>query len=218
MRIIKIRSKITMVILAMFFFLLPSNRVYGVENTIYIPLTVLQKFDISSKDINTVDTKGVYELTALDNNFPMPDGSKDNRFIFSMDEKNDQFTIPLIYTHSGVYRYNIQQKTQHKENYIYDENIYDLTVYVKRGENGKLTSQVIVRNKQGEKCGDIRFVNKCHIKNKTYDKSNEIDNSSKIGTLPKTGDNTKFGLYIFMFITSLGLLIFLKWNEYKKRE
>lgn len=218
MRIIKIRSKITMVILAMSFFLLPSNRVYGVENTIDIPLTVIQEFDISSKDINTVDTKGVYELTALDNNFPMPDGSKDNRFIFSMDEKNDEFTIPLMYKHSGVYRYNIQQKTQHKENYIYDENIYDLTVYVKRGENGKLTSQVIVRNKQGEKCGDIRFVNECHIKNKTYDNSNEIDNSSKIGTLPKTGDNTKFWLYIFMFMTSLGLLIFLKWNEYKKRE
>lgn len=212
MRIIKIRSKITMVILAMSFFLFPSNRVYGADNTIYIPLTVIQEFEISSKDTNTVDTKGVYELTALDNNFPMPDGSKDNRFIFSIDEKNDQFTIPLMYTHSGVYRYNIQQKTQHKENYIYDENIYDLTVYVKRGENGKLTSQVIVRNKQGEKCGDIRFVNEYHIKNETY------DNSSKIGILPKTGDNAKFGVYIFMFITSIGVLIFLKWNEHKKRE
>ncbi|HAT4363554.1 TPA: sortase B protein-sorting domain-containing protein [Clostridium perfringens] len=213
----KIRNKILMAIVALSFILLPNTRVYATENTAKIPLIVRQEFDVYTKDSKAIDMIGKYELKAISENAPMPEKSKNGSFIFNIDGNDKQFTIPLAYTHGGVYIYQIQQITQSKDNYIYDKNSYKITVYVKNAENNHLIPQIIVKNENNEKCEEICFYNIYKQKNKINEISKTPYKPNGIN-VPKTGDNTNIGFYIVILIISLGLLMVLKWKEYKKRK
>ncbi|MDK0866012.1 FctA domain-containing protein [Clostridium perfringens] len=213
----KIRNKILMAIVVLSLVLIQNTGVYATENTVNIPLTVRQEFKISTKDSKAIDMIGKYELKAMSENASMPEESKNGSFIFDIDGNDKQFTIPLAYTHGGVYAYQIQQITQYKDNYIYDKNSYKITVYVKNTENNNLIPQIIVKNENNEKCEEICF-------NNIYKQKNEINEISKIPykpsgiNIPKTGDTTNIGFYIVILVISLGLLVVLKWKEYKKRK
>ncbi|MCP8332081.1 sortase B protein-sorting domain-containing protein [Clostridioides difficile] len=205
-----------MFIVAMSFLLLPINHVQAAKNTTDISLTVIQEFKTIPSDIDVVDTAGIYELIAINNDSPMPDGSKDNRYVFHMNGRNDQFTISLRYEYSGEYLYQIRQKTQPREDYSYDEKIYNVEVYIKAGENGQLIPQVIVKNEHSEKSENIQFVNSYHQKNGVTDKPTNPDKSNK-ADIPQTGDMASIEVFLALFICSSALLIFVLIRKHRKR-
>lgn len=214
-----VKSKILMAILVFSFVLFQNIGVYAAENVINIPLKVRQEFNISNKNSKEIDMSGKYELKAISENSPMPKESKNGSFVFNIDGNAKQFTIPLAYTHGGVYIYQIQQITQYKDNYIYDKNKYKIAVYIKNTENNTLTSQIIVENEKNEKCEEISFYNSYEQKNEINDiiKKPNVQNKIKIN-VPKTGDSTNIGFYILILAISFILLIGIQFREYKNRK
>lgn len=212
----KIKSKILMAILVFSFVLFQNIGVYAAENVVNIPLKVRQEFNIYNKSSKEIDMSGKYELKTISENSPMPKESKNGSFVFDIYGNYKNFTIPLSYTHVGMYTYEIQQITQPKDNYIYDKNKYKIVVYIKNTENNTLTSQIIVENEKNEKCEEIYFHNNYEQKNEINDK-NKIDDTSKIN-IPKTGDSTNIGFYILILVISFGLLIGIQFRGYKNRK
>lgn len=217
MEIKNVKSKILIAILVFSFVLFQNIGVYAAENVINIPLKVRQDFNIYNKNSKGIDMSGKYELKAISENSPMPKESKNGSFVFNIDGNDKQFSIPLSYTHGGVYTYQIQQITQSKDNYIYDKNSYKITVYVKNAENNHLIPQIIVKNENNEKCEEICFYNIYKQKNKINEISKTPYKPNGIN-VPKTGDTTNIGFYIVILVISLGLLVVLRWKEYKKRK
>ena len=218
-----VKSKILMAILVFSFVLFQNIGVYAAENVINIPLIVRHEFNIYNKNSKEIDMSGKYELKAISENSPMPKESKNGSFVFNIDGNDKQFTIPLSYTHGGMYTYEIKQITQSKDNYIYDKNKYKIAVYIKNTENSTLTSQIIVENEKNEKCKEISFYNSYEQKNEINDiikkpnVQNKIDDTSKIN-VPKTGDSTNIGFYILILAISFILLIGIQFREYKNRK
>lgn len=100
-----------------------------------------------------------YDLTALEEGSPMPDDSQNNIYSFSMSGTENRKIGPMIFSHGGIYRYEVKQNISgKKENYRYDETVYTVEVYVKNEEHG-LTAEVIVLNEAGSKCESIQFEN-----------------------------------------------------------
>lgn len=146
MKIKNIRYMLLMLVVS--FFLFPIIHVYAIENTIDATLPVIQEFELLTQGSSETDTVGIYELKSIDNNSPMPGRRKEQSYIFQIDGVDKQAIMQFKYERAGIYKYQLHQVLQDKKNYIYDKSVYDLKVYIKKAENGKVTQQIIVRLKQ----------------------------------------------------------------------
>lgn len=154
-----------------------------------------------------MDKKGTYEMTALDFDNPMPEGSTDGRYTFSL-KGDKQAELAMTYDHGGVYRYQLRQTTKDAERYTYDRAVYIVSVYINNGENGQLIPQVIVENEQKEKCEDILFENTYTVKTvpatpgTSYQPTGNTDR-----TLVNTGDTTNVAIWITMLLIAFGGIV-----------
>lgn len=153
-----------------------------------------------------MDFTGNYEFCALDVDSPMPEAAKEGVYAFSLNGEEAKTTISLPYLHAGVYHYRLVQTTKEKEFYQYDRSCYDITVYVKNGENGELIPQIVAQKEDGKKYGKVEFQNSYH------GKSAEILKPSNPKEPIKTGDQANVTLYIRVsvgaFLLMLSLLCF----------
>lgn len=124
-----------------------------------VVLPVTQTFAVKNAPPGSVETRSVYELAALDEAAPMPEGSADGRYTFAL-RGDSRRELTLTYSHGGVYRYRLCQVTPPGDDgYQYDRRVYTVSVYIINGTNGQLTPQVIAENEQGEKCANLLFAN-----------------------------------------------------------
>ncbi len=171
-----------------------------------ISLNVEQIFEIQKGSSQSVDQKGSYELQEVNTGNPMPDGSEDSVFSFIMKGKKDSFTISLKYENPGIYKYQLRQITEEKENYDFDDTCYSITVYITEAEKG-IIPQIIVQNENGEKCGKIRFYNIYKEKKRGNDQSEDAGHREYQNKKPvKTGDLTEIDTWIFC-IAAAGFVI-----------
>ncbi len=172
------------------------------EITVKIPVS--QEF-ISNRP--KVDNCFRYVLEALTENAPMPAGSRDGTYSFTMEGPEDIFLeIPLeLYTKA---EYTLYQKVEHPQNnYTYDRGRYKivLTAYM---ENGQTAVTVLIENGQGEKAESAHFTNR-------YDKPS----SSADPDVPGTGDQNHIYVYAVLMAGALELIILLLvWDRRKEEE
>lgn len=200
-------SLMYMLALLFAFTLSPGSTVSAQETDADVRLPVMQRFTLKNAQQDSVDKKGTYEMTALDFDNPMPEGSTDGRYTFSL-KGDKQAELAMTYDHGGVYRYQLRQTTKDAERYTYDRAVYIISVYINNGENGQLIPQVIVENEQKEKCENILFENTYTIKTVpatpgTPDKL--TGNTDK--TPVKTGDTTNAAVWITMLLIAFSGIV-----------
>lgn len=191
--------------IVLLFALFINNKAYASNNYVEVPLGVEQFFDVAEGTEKEVDLTGEYILRGLSENATFPENTSQDRFVFHLNGNRKNITIPLNYIHTGIYRYELEQTTKDKENYIFDRQSYKITVYVKNGETDQLRAQVIVENEDGKKCGKIEFHNRYMIKN--------ISNSQQNLTV-KTGDEANVNVLYMIgscaMIVTIGISIMKK--------
>lgn len=141
------------------------------KDKVYAVFPVRQIFDTGEEDKaeesfqagdgkNKPENIFEYEMTALEKENPMPKGSMDGVYLFTMKDTEDKKIGPVEYSHGGVYRYQVKQRiSREKENYIYDKAVYEVEVYVKNRSWG-LDVEMFILNKEGSKCETMEFENK----------------------------------------------------------
>lgn len=194
-----------LMILILNLMILSVNSVYASENSVEVPLYVKQNFEIHNTKVDSLNQIGTYELTSMSENIPMPN-DKNGTYIFSVNGLNKKIIIPINYSNSGIYKYNLKQTTKDDENYIYDRTNYIITVYIKNIENGQLVPEVIVEKGDGKKCSEINFTN--------YYKGKEVSNSSEDNSI-NTGDEMNLAFWIIIGTSSIFMLVLIL-NKKKK--
>lgn len=178
--------------------LLFTGTVYAADYTVKITLPVRQQVVIENEAAESVRPTGVYELSAAEKDFPMPEGSKNGSYVFSIEGNDKQADIPLSYTHAGVYVYTLRQITADAAYYTYDKTVYTVTAYIQNDPSGGLTCQLIMENAHKEKCGEAVFRNSYH--------GPKTDDSSES---PSTGEENDVALWVTLGVLSLAVMRFL---------
>lgn len=184
---IHIKQKAILALLLLNLLIMTGSVAYAAENQISVELAVKQTIEYEHTATEPFHKTGTYELTGLTEEAPMPEGSEHNVYAFSINGVDETVKIPMVYTHGGMYQYQLTQTTQKQDAYTYDETKYKITVYVKNSENGGLVAEVMAENGSGKKCTDITFRNQ-------YEKKGSVEQQTA-GPV-KTGDETRILLWL----------------------
>lgn len=201
-----IKKVIFLVLLVLNIFVMTISPAYASDYSLQISLPVKQEFTVENKGTESVNQTGIYELTAISENAPLPDGSKNGKYIFSIQDTEKKIVIPIKYVTAGVYNYKLQQITEDAEKYTYDRTRYTITVYIQNEKTGRLSSQIIVEDDNDKKCGEVVFSN-------SY-KGTSVKKPSK---QVFTGNTINIAFWIFLEITSLIIILLLSYKGRKQK-
>lgn len=202
-----IKQKAILVLLLLNLLVMTKSVAYAAENQITLELVVKQTLEYKNAVAEQLNHTGTYELTGLTEDAPMPEGSENQVYVFSVKDSDETVKIPMVYMHGGVYQYQLIQTTEDQEYYTYDKTKYEITVYIKNTENGALASEVIVENGSGKKCGSIHFTNQYQGEN--IPQEEEPKNV-------KTGDETNVFMWFILAGCSIGVIVLNGNRRYKK--
>ena len=192
--------------LAVFLMAVSNLPAYGAaKENIAVEIPVRQVFH-GDEGKETPEGIFEYEMTAQESGAPMPEGSKDGVYGFSMKGTESRKIGMLVFEHGGIWSYQIRQQiSDKKENYIYDPAIYTIEIYVKNSERG-LTAEMIIMNESGSKCDEVGFEN-TYTRGKTETTPvPTIDVASVKTSGVKTGDENPVGGYAGLLLMSLFLI------------
>lgn len=128
------------------------------EETVSASLPVSQTFRVTGSTVSDESSIFTYKLTTASAETPMPAGSTQERYQFSLMGDQSMEIGPMIYFHTGIYEYRLELVTgSEKTGYTYDKEVYFITVYVKDTENDGLVTEVIAKNMAGDKVGSLDF-------------------------------------------------------------
>ncbi|WP_283684792.1 Spy0128 family protein [Parablautia sp. Marseille-Q6255] len=202
------------------FLCIPARWVLAASDMIEVPLMVKQNFEVKNPEKEILFI-GNYEFRALDENIPMPEEIKENKWSFSLSGEQAETTISLQFSHEGTYHYQLLQTSKDKERYEYDRSCYNITIYIKTDADGKLIPQVIAEKGDGKKYGDLQFQNYYQGEDTEMPQpskpgnsggtSNSGGGSNTIGSNKpvKTGDTTQIMAYVLVAISALFLFAML---------
>lgn len=169
--------------------------VRAAEETASATLWVEQVFqnETNAADINS---SFPYEFIPEHADTPMPSGSLSGSYSFTVDGSGTAKVGPITFTAPGCYSYTLRRSDSaiSEKNYIYDKQVYALTIYVIRTGSG-LTAQTIVKKGTGSKTDQLKFVNSYHP---------PVTTPSGAGGA-KTGDATTDTPYLIILTISLFL-------------
>lgn len=213
---------IVFILLLAYFLFVRGSNVYAQDNNIAsVTLPVQQIFEAINGD--KVDSKFYYRLIPLEPENPMPNGSTDNGYVFSLEGNENINTEPISFSSTGIYTYQMEQVIENKNSgYIYDEQVYHITIYINKTSEG-LSAQVIVKNSNDYKVDVLEFTNAYDNSRdsdpstpNSYNKSRGSDSSKSQNV--KTGDfvNFAFWFLIFTLASSLVLITTKKKNKSNK--
>lgn len=154
----------------------------AVSQSVDATITVKQQFTIKNGNKPSAGDTFNYRLTPENDETPMPSGSQDGVFDFSLTGKEDSLDIVIGYTHAGVYKYRIEHVLEKSvKGYIYDNTVYDVEVHVTNIEGDELQAVVICSNKEGEKPDEIIYKHSFYIPVPV--KTGDDSNLTLMGTL-----------------------------------
>lgn len=230
MRMNKIRAaQSTLLILLLIIFAVVSIRTVSAAEMATATIRVEQSFTVNDSRWTPDDTFS-YVMEPEDVSSPMPQGTEQGAYHFTLKGDGHVDVGPMTYTRTGQYIYTLQQEiTQEKEDYTYDEEVYRVTVTVRNAENGGLSATVeLPRDESGYKEEKIKFEN-------SYDKEIEVSptptpgsgtnggtngtGSTTSSSSPKTGDPSQISLFTCMMVFSMaGMLLILIMAKRQRRE
>ena len=112
---IHIKQKAILALLLLNLLIMTNSVAYAAENQISVELAVKQTIAYENTAIEPFHKTGTYELTGLTEEAPMPEGSEQNVYAFSIDGVNETVKIPMVYTHGGMYQYQLTQTTKKQD-------------------------------------------------------------------------------------------------------
>lgn len=179
-------------------------------------LSVQQTF---STNLPGVDDTFHYILRADETDAPMPKGSVDGEYTFSL-SGNASVNLRINATEAGTYRYTLAQDLSGaKEWYEYDKQQYRVVLDVRPDGYGGLSSVLLIYNPAGEKVLSVEFSN-------SYSQPvppppqpiEDSEGGGGDGGDVKTGDENNLSLYLAMMAASaLGMALLLVWARKKEK-
>ena len=116
-----------------------------------VSITVEQIFAASSA---TDEATFAYRLTPYDPGNPMPAGSTDEGYIFTITGNDNKNIGPLEYGRQGIFRYELGKViSRDKPGYTHDARRYTIEVYV----DNSLNTAIVVLNEDGTKADAVTF-------------------------------------------------------------
>lgn len=199
--------------LAMVVFMLSSATAYASSDNAVVRVPVKQILTVNQGTIPGGGDVFYYKLTPQQEDNPMPEGSKDGVYSFSMKDTQEGTLQEISYDKIGDYEYRIEQTiTEEKQGYGYDRKVYTILVSIRNREESGLYADLILKNEAGEKVDAASFAN-------TYTGKKITGSTGTNGTSPnyttpstqnrplvKTGDETKLLLFAAMFLGSFLVL------------
>lgn len=157
-----------------------------------VRLEVCQEITGGTKE--DADVTFTYELTGKDSDIPMPEGTKEGKYVFQISGTDKMQIDPIQFIKGGVYVYEIVRKSE-VEGYLCGEDRYTVMIYVKNTEQG-LTPTCIYETGEGKKTGELLF---------TYEKEKEEKPEGV-----QTGDAMESGeLVMFVLLGLAGVCIMI---------
>ena len=216
-------KKTAVILVTMLLFLSMQISVFASDNCTVVKIPVKQLFD---SEVESVADEFSYIMTTDQNDAPMPAGSHNRQYSWTM-EKNAATEIILNVKTAGQYHYNIYQTTEKKEDYKYDQSRYYVTVEAYCNESNQLKVVTIVANEKGEKIEAISFKNSYMGEEKpnTTRPSNpsqpsrpsHSDKAQKINSV-KTGDDSPVMGYFLLLFGSLICLSILTYESQRRNK
>lgn len=190
-----------------------------------IQVPVSQKFEVKQGIVPAGGNIFSYTFTSKDAGSPMPEGSKDGVYSFTMKDTQKENLAAITYKQVGEYEYELRQAvTDEKEGYHYDQQTYQVLVSVRSREGSGLYADLIIKNEAGEKAEEAFFEN-------TYTGKKQSGSTGTNGTSPnyttpasqgrplvKTGDETKLSLLLALLAGSFLVLIVAAGSRQKKKK
>lgn len=208
--------------LAMLFMM--SATVYASSESAAVQIPIKQIFTVKQGAVPNGGDVFYYKLTPLQADSPLPEGSKDGTYSFSMKDAQEGKLPEITYTRVGEYEYQIQQVTaQEKEGYGYDKKTYTVAVSIRAREENGFVADLILKNEAGEKVETVLFENtytgkKVSVKpGSNTTPPSYTTSSSQSRPMVKTGDETKLTLFIALLAGSLLMVIILAGVKRKKK-
>lgn len=187
------------------------------QSAVHIRIPVQQVLEESEK--LSGEKKFEYILESEEPETPMPEGSSEKSYTFSL-EGNTQSDLLIEMNNVGIYSYKLKQSNvSEKKEWLTDERVYDIEVYVKNGQDNELTPVVIIKNNENDKPERAVFVNR-YIP-AVSEQTVEMDQSKNIHAKDKiqTGDKSSVTVLCLAAVVSLILMIGLvvRYMKHKRK-
>ena len=193
------------------------------DNTVNLPVS--QTVKLEGAGAKAEDAEVQYVLTALEANAPMPEGTEDGTYTFSLTGEQEMTLPAMEFTGAGEWHYELRASSE--KGSVRPEKV-TITVYV-LGEGGSLESFVIVTGEDGAKC-ELSFEvtvtaeepekpepEKPEPEKPEPEKPEPVEPVTPGGEEkpPKTGDTFPLGTYGAVALTSVILLVLLNGRRKK---
>ncbi len=146
-------KKINIIVLSMLLFLSMQIPVFASEPVTEVKIPVEQVVEGEAKD-QAAEFSCV--LTTNQNEAPMPKGSKEKQYVWSM-KKEETAKIIIPVTTDGTYHYRIYQTTEQKAAYECDQSHFDVSVAAFYNDANQLKTITVVKTKRGKNRSDYFF-------------------------------------------------------------
>ena len=205
-------KKITILFLfAFFYFIIGIGFDVHAASTepVFIKVPVVQSFSYKDGSAISNTEKFTYELTPLENANPMPLGTTNGKYEIAIIGNQTVEIGELIYTHAGIYNYQLKLVKSSSSDYKCDVSSYTVVVCVRNEVNGQLGKpDVIIKNNNGQKSKILEY-NYVSALAKPGDPS---------GGTPQTGNRSRMEIWIMLFTSSTMLIILLLAKRRKEPE
>ncbi len=125
-------------------------------DSVVASFSIGQLFEVNSS-AQGVNTVASYTLAPLNAANPMPTGSANGRYSFTIEGSRTDNVAPITFTNTGTYQYEIRADSSNAAvGYTYDTRIYTVDVRVGR-PNEDLVAEMIFHLSDGSKTGSLSF-------------------------------------------------------------
>ena len=145
---------------AFFYFIIGAGFDVHAANTepVFIKVPVVQSFSYKDGSAISNTEKCTYELIPLENANPMPPGTTNGKFEIAIIGNQTVEIGELIYTHAGIYNYQLKVVKSNISDYKCDVSSYTVVVCVPNEENEQLGKpEVIIKNNNGRKSAILAY-------------------------------------------------------------
>ena len=149
-----------------------------------------QTFTNDSSKTGVADTFE-YRLTAADAKSPLPAGSSDGSYDFSLTgNTSGDLALDFAFEKPGYYNYKVKSHvTSKKKGYTYDSQTYSVMIMVVNGADGLENAAVIIQDPELAKYDSLAFTTRYYIKDDDDDDGDDDDGNDSDDDDNGGGDN-----------------------------
>lgn len=130
---------------------------YAASDSVSVQLSVNQIFTKNTSALG-VNHIFFYQFTPLEVGNPMPPGSNNSTYTFTIGGTSQKDFSPITFFDTGLYQYQIKADlSDTSAGYVYDDEIYIVSVYVKRSGSDLIADCLIMRKSSGKKVSAVLF-------------------------------------------------------------